>query len=406
MSDLATPADIALVAKRKVNRVIKAVVAGAVDELFPMPIRVKVKVSSGDKPSLQDFASATQKLVANSKAETGTGYTLELVRRKSRAYGEQSFPDRISIETLDDFVAITKCDDVLRRSLLFFDAVRSDLPVLSDWLVENASKLERYADFADDLIAVCRALMSRPMPDCFLRELDVPVDTKFIEKHEAVLKQMLDILLPASAIDVGETKFARRYGLRDGRPHHLIRLLDPRLVAEVSFPCNELSMPMRELAKLSFENVDAIIVENRTTLLTLPPMHRTVALGGVGDSVTRLRDAKWLHDCNTLLYWGDLDVDGFRILSNLRHLFPTVVSVMMDESTFDSHAGRTVPGNGRIYDTLSNLNQQEHDLMQRLGNENLRIEQECIEQSFVQSRLRERVKEDSQNKSTTNLNLS
>ena len=96
--------------------------------------------------------------------------------------------------------------------------------MLSGWLLENSVKLARYSDVANDLIAVCQALLNRPMPDCFLRELDVPVDTKFIEKHGVVLKQWLDILLPASAIDVGETKFARRYGLRDGRPHHLIRL--------------------------------------------------------------------------------------------------------------------------------------------------------------------------------------
>ena len=401
MSDFATPEDITAATKRKVNAVVKAVVAGKVNELFPMPIRVKVKLSSGTKPSLQAFAAATQKLVAGSKATTGSGYTLELVRRKSRAYGDQNFPDRVTIETLDDFVAITKCDEVLCQTRTVCDAVTSNLPMLSGWLLENSVKLARYSDVANDLIAVCQALLNRPMPDCFLRELDVPVDTKFIEKHEVVLKQWLDILLPASAIDVGETKFARRYGLRDGRPHHLIRLLDHSLVTELSFPCDELSLPMRELAKLSLRNIDAIIVENRTTLLTLPRLNRTVALGGVGDSVTRLRDAPWLHDCKSLLYWGDLDVDGFRILSNLRHLFPALVSVMMDESTFDSHSDRAVQGNGRTYDTLANLNQQEHDLMQRLGNENLRIEQECIEQSFVQDRLRERSQRNNPSNSTT-----
>ena len=76
MSDFATPEDITAATKRKVNAVVKAVVAGKVNELFPMPIRVKVKLSSGTKPSLQAFAAATQKLVAGSKATTGSGYTL------------------------------------------------------------------------------------------------------------------------------------------------------------------------------------------------------------------------------------------------------------------------------------------------------------------------------------------
>jgi hypothetical protein len=392
MSDFVTPADITASAKRKVGSVVKSMVdsmvRGTVDDLFPMPIRIKVRVSSGQKPSLQEFASATQTLLAGSKSQTGLGYTVELVRRKSRLYGEQDFPDRIVIETLDDFVSITRCETVLHRVRTVCQRVHNSFPELSQWLVDHATKLERYADAVSDLIAVCKVLSGRPMPDCYLRELDVPVDTKFIEKNEAVLRQWLDILLPASAIDVGETKFCRRYGLRDGRPHHLVRLLDTTMIAELRFPCEELSMPMRNLGKLSVTRADAIIVENRTTLLTLPPMPRTIALGGVGDSVTRLRDAHWLHDCERLLYWGDLDVDGFRILSNLRRLFPATVSILMDESTFNAHQDQAVQGNGRTHQSLPNLTQAENQLMERLGKANRRIEQESIPQSYVREFLR------------------
>lgn len=390
MTGLATPGDVAAAAKRKVPQVIVAMVDDFVDQQFPMPIRVRVRVPSGQKPRLQEFASAVQTLLAGSKAKQGSGYTVELVRRRSRDYGEQDFPDRITIDTLSDFISLTGCDRLLHRTRSVRDAVRTSFPQLAEWLRQNAVKLERYADVVTDLIAVATVFVQRPLPDCYLRELDVPVDTKFIEKHEAVLTQWLDILLPASAIDVGETKFARRYGLRDRRQHHLFRVLDQSLVDELTLPGDELSLPMRHLRSLPIRNSHAIIVENRTTLLTLPPMTRTVALGGVGDSVTRLREVAWLHRCAVILYWGDLDVDGFRILSNLRRLFANLNSVLMDEETYTAHRDKVVSGNGRSHDAFANLTPSENMLMRQLGKDNLRIEQESIPHRYVLQHFRDK----------------
>ncbi|RAX44306.1 hypothetical protein DQ354_15940 [Arthrobacter sp. AQ5-06] len=56
-----------------------------------------------------------------------------------------------------------------------------------------------------------------------------------------------------------------------------------------------------------------------------------MAIYGGGYGFTSLRDAGWLRDCE-VLYWGDLDTHGFRILDQLRAVHPHVVSVLMDES--------------------------------------------------------------------------
>lgn len=45
--------------------------------------------------------------------------------------------------------------------------------------------------------------------------------------------------------------------------------------------------------------------------------------------VNVLRDAGWLADC-TLWYWGDLDTQGFAILSQLRGYWPQTRSFLMD----------------------------------------------------------------------------
>ena len=387
MTDIATPADVRDAAVRKRPIVLSALVAGKLDEFFPMTVRVKLRPGGPDKPTLQTFAASVHTLIAGSKRFGGRGYTVETVRRRSRDYGEQEFPHRIVVESLEDYRAVTRLGPTIDRTGAVADAVRASLPTLEGWLIDNATRLERYADDVDDLIAVCRRLVERPMPDCYLRELDVPVDTKFVERHDAVLRQWLDLLLPADAIDVNERRFARRYGLRDGRPHHLIRVLDPDLVERLRLPGEELSLPMRTLAGLPVDSVDVIIVENRTTLLTLPSRENTIALGGVGDSVTRLRDVPWIGRGGAVFYWGDLDVDGFRILAGFRRLFPRVVAVMMDRETFRRHRHRSVPGNGRSADEQPTLGDDENDLLRSLAEENLRVEQESLDPAFVRLRI-------------------
>jgi hypothetical protein len=49
-----------------------------------------------------------------------------------------------------------------------------------------------------------------------------------------------------------------------------------------------------------------------------------------------LRDAAWLRECE-VLYWGDIDTHGFRILDQLRAVHPHVESVLMDEETLLAH---------------------------------------------------------------------
>jgi len=41
----------------------------------------------------------------------------------------------------------------------------------------------------------------------------------------------------------------------------------------------------------------------------------------------------WLSDKN-IYYWGDMDIHGFQILSQLRSYFPHVRSIMMDMETY------------------------------------------------------------------------
>jgi hypothetical protein len=208
------------------------------------------------------------------------------------------------------------------------------------------------------------------------------VDTKFIQRHQATLRQWLDLLLPASGVDVNETTFARRFGLRDGQEHRAIRILDLQLIAELRLPFDELSLPLRSIATLPVKDATVIIVENNLNLLTLPRIRRGLGIRGEGNSVNRLEQLRWL-DTNRILYWGDIDVEGFAILSRLRNLFPHAVGVLMDMDTMGQHEDVLIEGSGAMFAPPTNLTAAEAEAFHYCLNGNRRLEQERISQPYV-----------------------
>src|SRR5690606_40331483 len=63
-------------------------------------------------------------------------------------------------------------------------------------------------------------------------------------------------------------------------------------------------------------------------------LHDALPIFGSGYGVSNLREVEWLLHVE-MLYWGDIDVQGFEILSQLRQYFPHTQSVLMDSDTFD-----------------------------------------------------------------------
>jgi hypothetical protein len=212
------------------------------------------------------------------------------------------------------------------------------------------------------------------------------VDTKFIQRHQATLRQWLDLLLPASAIDVNETRFARRFGLRDGQEHRAIRILDLQLREELGLPFDELSLPLRSAATLPVKNATVIIVENNLNLLTLPRIPRGLGIRGEGNSVNRLEQLRWL-EMNRVLYWGDIDVEGLVVLSRLRNLFPHAESVLMELDAIRQHEKDQIEGSGAMVAAPTNLTTAEAEAFHYCLNGNRRLEQERISQPYVDQAL-------------------
>jgi hypothetical protein len=261
--------------------------------------------------------------------------------------------------------------------------VRSEFPALGTWLRSNVREFIAAAEELDGLLGVLRYLIAHPRPECFARELPVPVDTKFVERNKGILRQWFDLVLPPHSIRADEDHFERRYGLQYLETHLFLRFLDPAVQHELGFPCPVLSLPLQSVGRWSMpSDVRVVIVENKVNLLTLPALGRAVAIGGLGNGVALLRYIPWLAN-TPIIYWGDLDIEGLEILSRLRALFPQTHSVMMDEATIARWRHLTVQGTGRGAIPPPHLNSNERAAFERCVDLNVRLEQERLPQPDV-----------------------
>src|SRR5690606_6989989 len=126
--------------------------------------------------------------------------------------------------------------------------------------------------------------------------------------------------------------------------------------------------------KLELPIRKVLVVENKTTLyttLTLPKMDDTVAIFGSGFSVFNLKNVRWFYNLK-LLYWGDIDVQGFDILSQFRSYFPQTKSILMDKQTFDKFF-EDDNGTPTNISTRLNLTDEEQQLYDILKTNNWRL---------------------------------
>jgi hypothetical protein len=365
--------------------------AGEGDSFFPQEVRCRKKPASND---LAEASRAVRVLRAGSKEVTGFGYSVQWREVRSRTFGRNEFPARVVFLSADDLLRFVDRSDEFATLVAAATKVRRRVPVLEQWMRANPDSLLAVAPDLDGLLEVVSWFTQHPQPGVFARELPLTVDTKFIERHERLLRRWLDIALPPHTIRSDEEHFERRFGLRYAEPHLMVRFLDAKLQATAAYPCDEISLPLRTLEQLTCPVSMVFIVENKVNLLTLPPIEGGLALGGLGNGVSLLRYVGWLKSV-PITYWGDIDVEGFLILSMLRAFLPRTQAFLMDQVTLDRHKRLLVAGTGRLFDVPPYLDAAEQDVFLACQSKNLRLEQERIPQAQVVAALSERILPDS-----------
>jgi hypothetical protein len=254
---------------------------------------------------------------------------------------------------------------------------------LKEWTIQNPSKIIQHPAEWDNLLKVCQYFKQTPVPNLYIRELPVGVHTKFIERNQSILGELLDNLIP-EYVNHQEKTFEKRFNLKTSEKLVRFKILDNEISRVFFSGIDDIAIPVSQFEKLNLPVKKVIIVENKTTLyttLTLPKMDKAIAIFGSGYSVSHLKQALWLKDIE-LLYWGDIDVQGFEILSQFRGYFPQTKSILMDKATFDIYFEDDIGTPSHISIQL-NLTAAEQELYSLLKANQWRLEQEKIPLGYV-----------------------
>lgn len=217
--------------------------------------------------------------------------------------------------------------------------------------------------------------------------------SKFIEAHRASLAELLDLALPATAIDIsasGVSEFSRRFGFRDKPLRIRFRLLDSRHALIGGGTDQDFAVTSDTFARLDPAASRVFITENEINFLAFPPMADSLVIFGAGYGFDMLTEAAWLRE-RTIFYWGDIDTHGFAILNQFRALFRHAHSFLMDRETLLAHQPQWIEEPQPTLRDLSWLSDDERALFDdlrdnRLGRQ-IRLEQEKIAFGWVEKTL-------------------
>ena len=354
------------------------------------PLRLPLK-----SPSSADITNRFDAVRAWATELAAAGFLrIEYQELRHRVQGAQKLPTSAWVETLEDALAWLGKRGERDRFSSQVAATRQTHPALLPWLEKRPLQaLELSADWPR-LLAVVAWLARHPRPGIYLRQVDLPgVHSKFIEAHRSVLAELLDLALPAEAVDTSKTgvsQFAARYGFLEKPTRIRFRVLDPALQVVPGSAYPDVSLDADSFSHLKLPVKRVFITENETNFLAFPQINDAIVIFGAGYGWDALARTQWLAH-SSIHYWGDIDTHGFGILDQLRGYFDHVDSFLMDRATLDAHAAvwgyedkplrvdlhRLTPDESALYDDL-------RDKRIRAG---LRLEQEHIGFQWLAHRL-------------------
>ncbi|WP_027014272.1 Wadjet anti-phage system protein JetD domain-containing protein [Comamonas composti] len=154
-------------------------------------------------------------------------------------------------------------------------------------------------------------------------------DSKFFERHEGLLKALLDLRFEGQASRLGLADFLGASS--EGEHWLLVAPLAPGLL-----PFERLRVTAAELARTALPARRILVIENERCLHLLPqPLADTVAILGAGLNLGWLA-APWLRECS-VAYWGDMDSWGLAMLAQARSHVPHLQALLMERDCFAAH---------------------------------------------------------------------
>ena len=350
------------------------------EALFPLRLRL-VGPTSGE---LSERFDEVRLWMANLRSGA-LHYRVVLREVRHRVLGNNAVPDEIWMDTPDDALALIGKQKEARRFASLVHATREQHADLLPWLQKRPLQALALADSWSRLLAIVSWLLAHPRPGIYLRQVDIAgVDSKFIEAHRGPLSELLDLALPAEAIEhsaSGLSQFNRRYGFLDKPLRIRFRLLDEQLALLSTGKALDISLTQAAFAQLDPPLGRVFITENEVNFLAFPSVPGSMVLFGAGYGFEVLAGAQWLQQ-RSVYYWGDIDTHGFAILDQLRCQLPQVQSFLMDRATLMAHTLHWGEEPKPLLRDLPRLTDAERALFDELRDNRLRarvrLEQERI----------------------------
>lgn len=369
-----TSAEIKKKASRKYTDYLRDVAAGKTFQ----PIEIPCDKKASD--TIAEYQKEFNDIRSLSKEVKGYGYTIDWKTVKTKMLGTQGLPSKIKFETAEDFERLlqkVKEVNVFRKNVAL---INGKFPELQCWIEKYPLKVIENSEYWSDILKILNYFSKNPQPQLYIRELPIEVHTKFIEQHKAVIGELLDIVIK-EYINTNEKEFEKRYNLRYDESMVRMRILDGTLAAEFFSGLDDITIPVSKFLRLQIPISKAYIVENKVNFLTFPLVANSIVIWGRGYGIASIKESELLKS-SELIYWGDLDAQGFEILSQFRSYFAQVKSLLMDKTTFDKYFENDLGTPSKVNVEL-NLTTEEKNLYQYIKANNYRLEQEKIPQSYV-----------------------
>jgi hypothetical protein len=362
--------------KKKANALYKEYLQSIVEanqSFFPKQIR------SNKKPS-EDFVKMKEELnelISCSTDRKSYGYSIHYETINTKKHGLQSLPQSITFECEENylkFIGKEKEAALFKKNVL---QITSEFPQLLNWCQINPLSITANSEKWYDILKVCRYFIYTPTPNLYIRQLPVEIHTKFIEENKAIIQSLLDIVIHNHIQNQNERVFEKRFSLKYKPVQIRIRILDHNIAIQYFSGLTDISITEEELISLDFHCSKVYITENEMNFLTLPTIENAIAIFGKGFAIKALRNVYWLQ-LKSIFYWGDIDIHGFQILSQLKGYFPNTKSIMMNMDTYEQFKEMSVENKIASPPILSNLDENEICMYEFLKENGRRLEQEKI----------------------------
>lgn len=357
------------------------------------PVRIKINGPNSNELSLE-FEKVIQwieKLKGKAKSKLGYGYSLEEREINFRIVGRNHIPVYAVIETPEDALRLLNknAEAKIFQNICqeFFEEWRTHRKFthLKEWFLKYPLRvIDLIGKNSSKIILVLKWFEHNPKHFVYIRQLDIEgVDTKFIEKHQSILGELLEILLPETDFDSCKKKFEDKFRLRKKPSMIRFRILDEYYSEQVF---RDITIPLEEFQ--SWENTieKVFFTENEINFLSFPSLKNSVVIFGKGYGIYLLFDVQWLKS-REVYYWGDIDTHGFNILSIARGFLPNIKSFLMTEQILTAHRALWVEEGSPFLSEIKNLTQKEQDLVYKLQNgyfaPKVRLEQERIRFKYL-----------------------